>query len=81
MRFIQLRSAPAEKLLPLAASTTTRTSGAWSSRRSSVGQLRDQVVVEGVVHVRTIHPDSGDASLNIGLQHDLIHPKENFALA
>ena len=36
MRFIQLRSAPAEKLLPLPASTTTRTSAVWSSSRSLV---------------------------------------------
>jgi hypothetical protein len=33
--FIQLRSAPAQKLAPAPAITTARTSAAWSSARSS----------------------------------------------
>jgi hypothetical protein len=50
-RFIQLRSAPAEKLLPRPASTTTRTAGSASSADGR-GELGDQLLVEGVVHAQ-----------------------------
>ena len=67
-RFIQFRSAPAEKLLPSPASTMARTLGVGVERGEGRGQLGDQRLVEGVVHLGAVHPDPGGRPAALDLQ-------------
>ena len=60
MRFIQLRSAPAQKLRPAPSSTTTRTLGVGVERVERVGELGDERLVERVVHVGPVERDERD---------------------
>ena len=58
--FIQLRSAPAQKLRPAPSSTIGAHVGVGVERDERIGQLRDHRLVERVVHVRPVQHDERD---------------------
>ncbi len=60
---IQFRSAPAEKLAPTPVSTTTRTAGSLPASCKRGGQVGDQLVVEGVMHLRTVEAQFADTGV------------------
>ena len=62
-RRIQSRSAPALNDFPSPASTTTRTLSSPPQLLERLAQLRDEVLVEGVVDLGPRHRDGGDGAV------------------
>jgi hypothetical protein len=56
-----LRSAPAQKLLPVLESTSTRTVGSAAMMLDGLGQFGDQRIVEGIVPLGPVEGDDADA--------------------
>ena len=79
MRFIQSRSAPAEKLCPSPASTTTRTAASLAQVAERLRQLRDQRLVERVVHLRPVQREPSRPCprvLDLEVRAHRLHPED-----